>query len=659
MLRMCGLELKEILEIIGVVSDGKFVPDHPNRRAQQIVRELVSQEYPPLSSADSETIENMASMLNQIKKEGKGKSKPEGQRWREGSPISPKASSILGITPGFDTRLLPYKNESDSSAPGSRYGSSSSAGSSPSDTSQALEPYNNSPTQPGAMIPNQILPSRHSILRGLLKGHGRSSACISEIVSLLSGFTMSTSGRTKSKKSTGSDMSMNEDGEYPLADFDTFQTLQDRRMEQANATVLGACCSVRSGCLHRQLAQAVSASGQASGRSFQVTDTSEINWRDPFGNNFLFFASRIGAPADILISIVEDTKNIDAVNDDGQNFMFVLDPSGFTKNAGTSYKFLMLLNTLEQRGFDFEHFDYDGRSFLSVLVTRPTFKMEWLTQLYAQKKWKARLGTLARHRDASGLFLIDYLNQHPEAHTLDKKVISHLLKDFDLSNFKVGQTRTLKSDFEMPGGQSPLHQMCSRTNLMDVKGNLSAGSFFFCFAGMWANHYDVHGDTPLFAYLRVHGKGPSPELFAIKDMIKRGGSDVNQRNREGGTVLHFAAKHSLLTALDFFISCGANINHRDYRGFSALDHAVGAYNRSRMKSEKAELMAKSLKCIRMLLDHGAHAAYLPDAKGKRVRTKKGNQIVIPDTDVWNEAVMADESSRMSVCMSFAEGGPGF
>jgi hypothetical protein len=28
-LRMCGLELKEILEIIGVVSDGKFVPDHP------------------------------------------------------------------------------------------------------------------------------------------------------------------------------------------------------------------------------------------------------------------------------------------------------------------------------------------------------------------------------------------------------------------------------------------------------------------------------------------------------------------------------------------------------------------------------------------------------------------------------------------------------
>ena len=28
-LRMCGLELKEILEIIGIVSDGEFVPDHP------------------------------------------------------------------------------------------------------------------------------------------------------------------------------------------------------------------------------------------------------------------------------------------------------------------------------------------------------------------------------------------------------------------------------------------------------------------------------------------------------------------------------------------------------------------------------------------------------------------------------------------------------
>jgi hypothetical protein len=28
-LRMCGLELKEILEIIGVISEGEFVPDYP------------------------------------------------------------------------------------------------------------------------------------------------------------------------------------------------------------------------------------------------------------------------------------------------------------------------------------------------------------------------------------------------------------------------------------------------------------------------------------------------------------------------------------------------------------------------------------------------------------------------------------------------------
>jgi len=275
--------------------------------------------------------------------------------------------------------------------------------------------------------------------------------------------------------------------------------------------------------------------------------------------------------------------------------------------------------------------------------------MEWFSTMFQAKKWQTRLTKLARHRDASGLFLIDYLNEHPNAHALDQKIIAHLLADFDLTNFEVGQIRTLKRDLEFAEGRSLLHQMYVEHHdpLSSKQQGDSSIISFFSLASFWAHHYDIHGETPLMLYLRTHCRGPNPKLIVARDMIKQGGADVNQRNRDGGTVLHFAAKHSLLSALEFFTSCGAKVNHRDHRGFSALDYAVASYNRSRTRSEKAELMARSLKCIRLLLDRSAHAAYLPDVKGRRVTTKRGHEIVIPETDVWNEAVQGSRDSYIS------------
>ena len=64
------------------------------------MRELIASDYPQMTPSDSETIERMAGLLNQIKRGQPKEEKEAREPWRDESPVAPKASSLLGMTEG-------------------------------------------------------------------------------------------------------------------------------------------------------------------------------------------------------------------------------------------------------------------------------------------------------------------------------------------------------------------------------------------------------------------------------------------------------------------------------------------------------------------------------------------------------------------------------
>ncbi|KAF2187057.1 hypothetical protein K469DRAFT_686265 [Zopfia rhizophila CBS 207.26] len=143
-------------------------------------------------------------------------------------------------------------------------------------------------------------------------------------------------------------------------------------------------------------------------------------------------------------------------------------------------------------------------------------------------------------------------------------------------------------------------------------------------------------------------KDEQPISTGVRRLLTLGAS-ADARSRDGTTILHFAAKYSWPEVLEEILSLNVNINHRDRRGYNALDYAISNFNRSRRSSGKTTQFGKSLKCIMLLIDNGAHTDFPPnvqreriksirgraafdfsDASGVNIRTSKGNVFVIPE-----------------------------
>ncbi|KAI1633820.1 hypothetical protein F4809DRAFT_565762 [Biscogniauxia mediterranea] len=93
-------------------------------------------------------------------------------------------------------------------------------------------------------------------------------------------------------------------------------------------------------------------------------------------------------------------------------------------------------------------------------------------------------------------------------------------------------------------------------------------------AGLDANQYDENGYTPLMAFV-THCRDESREGKAdlenmIRMLVRRGGANLEARNREGETALHIAARRGQKVALKELIDLGANPNVRNAQGLGVL-----------------------------------------------------------------------------------------
>jgi hypothetical protein len=91
-------------------------------------------------------------------------------------------------------------------------------------------------------------------------------------------------------------------------------------------------------------------------------------------------------------------------------------------------------------------------------------------------------------------------------------------------------------------------------------------------------------------------------IAEIRNMVNSG-ADINARSRNGSTILHLAAKEGASCLIDFLLQSGAQVNHRNLEGFSALDYASTSFLRSRKSKAPASVTARSFKSVLRLMPH--------------------------------------------------------
>ncbi|KAL7624225.1 hypothetical protein AAE478_005784 [Parahypoxylon ruwenzoriense] len=92
-------------------------------------------------------------------------------------------------------------------------------------------------------------------------------------------------------------------------------------------------------------------------------------------------------------------------------------------------------------------------------------------------------------------------------------------------------------------------------------------------AGVDTNHYDTQGQTPLMAFIKYRpedSRSDKEDMEKAIKMIHDAGANLEERNREGETALHVAARSGKKVALKELLQLGANPFVRDAHGSSVL-----------------------------------------------------------------------------------------
>ncbi|KAH7067735.1 hypothetical protein FB567DRAFT_254686 [Paraphoma chrysanthemicola] len=367
----------------------------------------------------------------------------------------------------------------------------------------------------------------------------------------------------------------------------TPETIVERhrdKIHRANFDLTEACCYPNPKCIHIHIHNAIlGTSTELHGLLSSIpafdgdeggTISSEddpvfrsINEVDSNGNNALFFAARSAAPPEVLLPILRLTVDINAVNNDGQTFLFLLDPEGFhnrpcicTSGAWGGLFHIhtqsmgCLMSFLERRSFNFEHLDHDRRSFLSFLCASPSFDDEWFhAQLQRTPSWTKTMVGLSRCFDSSDRSYVHYVADETK------------------------RTRMV----------SPLFQWS------DIPASDAT------------QEYDRYGRPRLIQVLESAYSPKDDEsqvLHQVKGLVSEG-ANVNGRSRDGSTALIVAAKRSCPEVVAYLLEMDAQVDHRDDAGFTAMDYAAEGFNRSRKTKVTADVTARSFKSATRLLEY--------------------------------------------------------
>ncbi|KAK4448979.1 ankyrin repeat domain-containing protein 2 [Podospora aff. communis PSN243] len=390
--------------------------------------------------------------------------------------------------------------------------------------------------------------------------------------------------------------------------------------EELNSAVVKMCCSAKfigtedpAGCVHERLSRAISAqrSEGPAFRDFWVTEA-EVNAQDKFGNSLLHVAARWGARVSLLLLILRHTYDVQTVNQRGETFLHVYDPPSHPRLRPAS--FLNLVRCLRSRGFDFCQRDADKQIFLHRLVAKKEFPVEVLHCVFREVGHgtarflvanKAADGDRLYHRVCKNLEI-----QSSKLHRIfgdETEFIRRYLPEFSDSGTSSKASSTRDTSTPDSGRMSWMHgcphceshqfqtthdddttdssaQNVKRTPLMDLLHKIGSGR----------DNSDKDMEERIEKLLIAGAKGANQARDA----------DLNARDTEGNTALHYAAEFGLVPAVKFLCSHKAPINVFNNCGNTPLQLVKYAIQRTDVRSD-IHMEARYLRCAVILLEKGA------------------------------------------------------
>jgi hypothetical protein len=390
---------------------------------------------------------------------------------------------------------------------------------------------------------------------------------------------------------------------------------REQRNIKENKALIERCCSRSRDCIHR-LIEEIAELGDRSPSSVNasplrisleqrlVHDRGTRPLMDLHKYDTLFFAARVGAPVDVLLSLVAWWVPKDTfVDADGQTFLHSLDTRLFEARDGGLHaigphasSFERLIRSLGPV-FDLDRLDNHGRHFLFYLCSLPSFDLNWLLWMMRRyPEWEQRVARISQIRDRAGLFLFDHMALHPEFWNLGEEIRSQFQPHFVEH---VAQKRLLTDEDEQ--GRTDLHNYIQKDFLepqapttLPFLGEVLASEI---------NRYDDHGRTPIMSLAEsAFERDLDDDDLCVKvKQLVLGGANINACSRSGTTILLFAARKAYPKLLDMLISLGARTDHCDDKGQDALAHAAKTIHISQTSKRPVELLARSFKSAAKLL----------------------------------------------------------
>lgn len=457
------------------------------------------------------------------------------------------------------------------------------------------------------------MPNWKFTVRAMLSRSSLASSFVSDLLSLLDKRHSLSTFSTASRASISESFASGPDFSVSQSKAEDVLTQRQKFVKCANAALVSVCCSELANCRHKCISDLVKRHPRFVNLDpgnlkvhFQSKPMANTQL-DPYGNTDLFFAARIGAHADIVLSLIALTSNVNELNADGQTFLYFLDPISFVGSvcncSGSLFhgsKLVCVVEALERRGFDFDHLDNYGRHFLSYLCSSPLFNIQWLLDLIRwDSTWQERVGRVSQWRDSTGTFLIDFMALHPKFKDWDEDVRS-LFRPLYVHNPMDAVRCGIVSD-EDDVGRTRLHlylqgDFLQTSTLHEVP--LHYGQILSDI-----NRYDSHGRTPMMDFLlKAFEQDIDEDIICAKvRQLLLCGANANACSRGGSTILHFAAKKALPKLLEILLATHVQIYHCDNDGLCALDYAARVFRRSRYAEASVGLAARSLKSTAQLL----------------------------------------------------------